>query len=92
MFEERESASVDALASAMRNLQTCASAIDRRVASFLRYQSPPSTSPVAWVNKNAAALIPNSAGLFSSNEEHDDVATPHLKYLLLPYYAAEARA
>ena len=30
--------------------------------------------------------------LFSSNESADDVATGDLKYLLVPFYLAEARA
>ena len=34
---------------------------------------------------------PGRMGLFSSNEEHDDIPTTSLSYLLIPYYIAEVR-
>ncbi len=40
----------------------------------------------------AAAAAVQRLALFSSNETLDDVATADLKYLLVPFYLAEARA
>lgn len=36
-----------------------------------------------------ASKLVDAAGLFSPNEDKDDIATNHLRYLLIPYYLGE---
>ena len=43
----------------------------------------------ALASLDRASLLVESLGLFSSNEDKDDLTTSEIKYLLIPYYKAE---
>lgn len=74
------------------------SALFRRAeATFQKLQSQATPSPSTQsqlVNDTLACLerasaLVDSLGLFSSNEDKDDLTTGEIKYLLIPYYKAE---
>jgi len=69
----------------------------RAEATFQQLQSQTPTSPStqrqhihnALACLDRASALVDSLGLFSSNEDKDDLTTGEIKYLLIPYYKAE---
>lgn len=58
----------------------------------LSHLSPSSTNffRAAWNRLEAATNVIDALGLFSPNEDEDDLSTDTLRYFLVPYYQAEA--
>jgi len=69
----------------------------RAEATFQKLQSQSAPSPsgqdqhinAALACLDRASALIDSLGLFSSNEDKDDLTTGEIKYLLIPYYKAE---
>jgi immunoglobulin-binding protein 1 len=70
---------------------------NRAEATLYKLKSTPSPSQTQLIHDaltcldRASALV-DSLGLFSSNEDKDDLTTGVIKYLLIPYYKAEILA